>query len=374
MKRAIAIVGAAAALILLSTGAADAGAGAGWVQEPVPLPANWGHGIVLSGVSCPAPDSCVAVGQYSYPHSAGTSHALAEYWNGSAWAIQHLARPAAAWYSALNGVSCLSAADCTAVGFDYDNVLAEHWNGSTWAVQPTSVPASDGAVPNAVACATATACIAVGWYYKAPTEVPFAESWNGTTWAVQPIPVPPGSQATYLYGISCLSATSCTAVGQGYNSASNPYPVAEHWDGRSWTPQPVPSPAGPVSSSLKAISCVSAANCTAVGTDSSGTLAEHWDGTAWSVQPAPTLPGTGATLNAVSCVSAVSCTAAGHYSWGALAETWNGTAWKQQPTARPAARITLYGVSCTLARTCTAVGFVRLRRHQDLNPLIAEQE
>ncbi|MGH3421717.1 MAG: hypothetical protein ACRDOD_19245, partial [Streptosporangiaceae bacterium] len=45
-----------------------------------------------------------------------TGLTLAEGWNGSKWAVQRTVRPAGTVDSFLNGVSCTSAADCTAAG------------------------------------------------------------------------------------------------------------------------------------------------------------------------------------------------------------------------------------------------------------------
>jgi hypothetical protein len=40
--------------------------------------------------------------------------------------------------------------------------------------------------------------------------------WNGTEWAIQPTPLLPGRP--YLTGVSCRSATTCTAVGRWHNN------------------------------------------------------------------------------------------------------------------------------------------------------------
>ena len=84
----------------------------------------------------------------------------------------------------------------------------------------------------------------------------------------------------------------------------------------TWSVMPSPSP-GP-DSLLGAVSCVSAAACTAVGyytTRRGGaekTLIETRKGTRWSVVPSPSR-GFVSTLNAVSCTSAAACTTAGFY-------------------------------------------------------------
>src|SRR5580692_11153395 len=72
-------------------------------------------------------------------------------------------------------------------------------------------------------------------------------------WAIQP--VAPPSAGGLFNGVSCSSAQSCGAVGRTDG------PLAEAWNGTSWTLAIVPTPAGAVTSELDAVSCVSARNC-----------------------------------------------------------------------------------------------------------------
>ena len=45
--------------------------------------------------------------------------------------------PAGAGITGLFGISCPAPAGCTAVGSSREGTLAEYWNGSTWAIQAT---------------------------------------------------------------------------------------------------------------------------------------------------------------------------------------------------------------------------------------------
>jgi hypothetical protein len=69
----------------------------------------------------------------------------------------------------------------------------------------------------AVSCASNTACTAVGYYNTAPPgEIvgrPLAERWNGSTWSLRGAPTIAGSDTTYLEGVSCTSSRACIAVG-----------------------------------------------------------------------------------------------------------------------------------------------------------------
>jgi hypothetical protein len=275
--------------------------------------------------------------------------------------------------SILNGVSCVSATDCTAVGSvgNAPETLVESWNGTAWSVVPSPDPGSGDNILYGVSCASATACTAVGVSIQkvtggGRTSKTLVESWNGTAWSTVPTP-DPGNKT--LVGVSCVSATDCTAVGSSGNSAMT---LVESWNGTAWSVVPSPNASGSINE-LLAVSCVSATACSAVGQyynsqDLPRTLAESWNGTAWSVEPSPNKgSGTGDVLTGVSCVSATACTAAGWYfptSHGdgvrTLVESWNGTAWSAVPTPNKvsgAGRNHLDGVSCVPATACNAVGY-----------------
>jgi hypothetical protein len=366
MRRRLMITAAIVALVVWCAGTANATTG--WVIQPTPNPAANGSDLV--GVSCASATSCTAVGYYF----GVTPSTLAEYWNGSTWAIQATPTPASG--GALHGVSCTSATSCTAVGqADMSTggfaTLAEYWNGTVWAVQATpNPPGSTDSYLLGVSCASATSCTAVGQYSNGSGPVTLAEYWNGTVWAVQATPNPAGSTDSYqLNGVSCASATSCTAVGQGANDNTDiPEPLAEYWNGSTWAIQPTPNPSPADGSSLEGVSCTSATSCTAAGGYSpsfstGATLAEYWNGSTWTVQTTPN-PAAGGALEAISCPSSHSCTATGSNLDGnrLLAEHWNGSTWAIQPTPHPAGvAMDLLGVSCTSPTNCTAAGWSRRR-------------
>jgi hypothetical protein len=163
---------------------------------------------------------------------SGTNVTLAEYWNGTKWAIKKTPNPSGAAESALSAVSCTSATACTAVGSynsaDVALTLAEAWNGTKWAIKKTPNPSGDAAYLDGVSCSSANSCIAVGYYINgADAIVTLAEAWNGTKWAIQSTPNPNLAAGSYLNGVSCTSATACTAVGDSYNSVYAGVTLAE---------------------------------------------------------------------------------------------------------------------------------------------------
>ena len=94
--------------------------------------------------------------------------------------------------------------------------LAERWDGTSWTIQPTSsVGAGYDSVLAGVSCSSASACTAVGddYYNRGPQDALLAEQWNGTTWAIQPAPIPNGTSSSAFSAVSCPTATACMTVG-----------------------------------------------------------------------------------------------------------------------------------------------------------------
>jgi hypothetical protein len=350
--RAAACLTAAAATILIGASAAPASVpGSGWSVTPSPNPrVPTGQ---LFWVSCPAADSCMAVGTYVKTSGVGVN--LAEQWNGTSWRILPTPNPSGIALSGLLGVACTSASSCMAVGVTTTTAgavrpVAERWNGTRWTIQATPNPPQGGGL-NAVSCTSVSACTAVG----TSSTGTLAERWNGTKWTIQATPNPAQGGGS-LSGVSCTSASACTAVG-----GSSAGTLAEQWNGTTWRIQPTPNPAQG-GAFLTSVACTSASACTAVGVSNAGTLAEGWNGTRWRIQPTPTPAGAQfAFLNTVACTSPSACTAAGAYSNSSgvsqtLAEHWNGTAWHRQATPNQGPSL-LIGLACTSATACTAVGF-----------------
>ena len=364
--------------------------GAHWNAQAIPSPAS----ASLLGVSCISPKFCEAVG-------AGPSAAV---WHGAAWSVQSAPNPATATFTHLNAVSCAAATSCEAAGYfevavtaNNPKALAEAWNGHSWRLQHAVMP--PGATYNtlaSVSCVSTTFCEAVGTHFdNAGNQVNLAEMWNGTSWRVQPVPNQTSQFAPTsgsLFGVSCVAANFCAAVGVGAAGAD-----AEMWNGTSWQLQAIPGPsvqpmsvscvstkfcmkvdgfgqadiwngsswsAGPAVtgfSPVTGVSCVSASFCEAVGSGPSGENAAVWNGTSWTGQPTP--GPVSSFLSAVSCATVDSCEAVGSsanskFQEATFAEAWNGTAWAIQSIPNPSASqgSFLRGVWCTSPSSCTAVG------------------
>lgn len=336
-----------------------------WSLMTTPVPSDAYGSASLEGVSCVSASVCMAVG-YSFDSDTGASLPLAESLDGTTWTAQTPPSPAGSYATALSSVSCTSASNCVAVGyarpfsggFPIFVEFAEVWNGAGWTIQTT--PGVGGNL-NGVSCVSASACIAVGESSSGRT---LAEAWNGADWTVQTTPNPPGTPNSVLSGVSCRTADRCTAVGESSGSVQGPAPLAEAWHGHRWTIQPTSPAAG---GDLVGVSCATATACTAVGSDAGGVpLAEGLNGAVWTIQSTASDPAAiTSAFYGISCRAAADCTAVGYavtssvpYRYGTLAEQWDGTAWTIQATPNPPldTESDLHGVSCRAAAACFAVG------------------
>jgi hypothetical protein len=112
------------------------------------------------------------------------------------------------------------------------------------------------------------------------------ESWDGTAWSIVPSPTP-GSDpepASFLNGVSCIAPSSCTAVGGNIGSSGegiDSSTLIESWDGSTWSVVTSPNRGNPPSDGLGGVSCVSTTSCAAVGQSgdrTSKTLVESMSG------------------------------------------------------------------------------------------------
>jgi hypothetical protein len=232
--------------------------GTRWRIQPTPSPAGLSSALV--GVSCRIARVCTAVG--SYTNRAGVEVTLAERWNGIRWRIQPTPNPSGAISSSLASVSCAGRRACIAVGIystpsSAATDLAERWNGTKWVVQ--TMPSSNGGA-SSVSCSAPNACTAVDGTTS-------ADRWNGIGWRAQTTPMPALPDVDTLNAVSCPKMRACIAVGgetqtNGLSSAE----LAEYWNGTTWQVQLEPTPVAG-HRTLFGVSCVSARGCTAVGTN-----------------------------------------------------------------------------------------------------------
>ena len=294
----------------------------------------------------------------------------------------------------LYSASCASAGNCGAVGGYNDGAGNVHGlllteTAGTWAAGlEASLPANAGSNPDislSVSCASAGNCSVVGSYadtsghYQGLLLTETAGTWTAGVEAS--LPANAGADPLVsISSVSCASAGNCSAVGEYTDSSSHKQGLLLTETAGTWvTGVEASLPANAASSPavvLRAVSCASAGNCSAVGhyRDSSGhtqgLLLTETAGTWLAVEamlPAGASSGPGVSLNSVSCASAGSCSAVGTYfdlsghTQGLLLTESAGT-WAMGVEATPPAgagtdpKVFLDPVSCGSVGNCSAVG------------------
>ena len=146
--------------------------------------------------------------------------AIAAQWNGSTWSPQSISLPSGDKGAELVGTSCTTPSVCMAVGFQLLSRrgscrLAYSWNGTSW-TETTSISNLGLSYLYAVSCAGLTFCAASAYE---PGQDNVVAIWNGSSWSLAPNVPTPSTGDSSLYGVSCFSPTSCTAVGTTGDSA-----------------------------------------------------------------------------------------------------------------------------------------------------------
>jgi hypothetical protein len=241
---------------------ADRWDGSGWTAQDVAGKPGWGS--ALGSVSCTTATSCTAVGALLNVLT-GAETTLAEAWNGTTWTIQPTVDKVGDTSSYLYGLSCSAPNACMAVGGYNSNTsfrfgtLSEVWTGRAWRMKRLpALPDASFTLPDPVSCSAADACTAVGSWASRTGGGAFAGRWDGTAWTAQQVP----TSLFFLEGVSCLDATSCLATGGGKSAV---------WDGTSWAVRPLaPAPVGNFPD-LPGVSCSAATgSCVGVGSAFTG--------------------------------------------------------------------------------------------------------
>ena len=320
----------------------------------------------MRDVSCTSASACVAVGYYE---ENGEYKTLAETFDGS-WSIQGTPGPGGGdGHEALRSVSCVSATYCMAVGEANAEPFAATWDGESWsAAEPEAI----GGGLSSVSCYSTSSCMAVG---AAAAGEALVEHWDGNSWSMLETASAEKKvqflDEARLSGISCTSASTCSAVGT-YTmlGGAEGQMLAARWGGTSWTFEGSSNLKGQNSTTPPAVSCTAANQCTAVGTSSQITwesqtetmpLAMRWNGSSWSLQATthPEQP-SASMLEAISCSSSAQCVAVGKegYGPGNFAGYWNGNKWAivGQEAIAPELGVGSAAVSCAPLSTCMAIG------------------
>jgi hypothetical protein len=336
--------------------------GSSWANQSAAAPAG-ATASELQSNHCLSKTSCVAAGHYT---TASGTLSLVESWNGTSWSIQATPNPTGANDTRLKGVSCKVITACIAVGYSGTSPVAMRGNSGTWTLQTFPVPTGATSTElNGVECMSATSCVAVGRYtVSGGAHWAMSATWDGTSWTLKTVPKPSGALRSVLLDVSCSDPSNCTAVGGYRNSSNVQVSFAVRWNGTAWTHHTTPNPTGSSNTVLQNISCADQNWCVAVGDWlNSGTwqpMAQSWNGSSWSLDSAPSP--TGATFGLLEGVACrISCMAIGWYTDSAgvnktLGEVRSTPSWIQKTLPTPLANEALRDITCYHSNGCFAVG------------------
>ena len=323
------------------------------VEATMPTNASSDPSPSFGSVSCTSTGNCTAVGSYS--DSSGDTQGLLLTESGGVWrqGVEAVlpANAASNPNASLSSVSCSSPGSCTAVGVYVDSsnspeglLLSEHsgvWSNGVEAILPGNVatggtgisdhglcdPRSPCVNLTSVSCAAAGECAAVGSYNASSVgeEGLLLNETSGvwTQGVEAALPATPfTSPNANLSSVSCVSAGDCSAVGSYNGSGSGQGLLVSENSGRWATGIEATPPAGAAASSdvvINSVSCSSPGDCAAGGSyDTSG---NDWEGLLLSESQDRWAPGEEAVLPAnavtnpaisVTSVSSVSCASAGN--------------------------------------------------------------
>jgi photosystem II stability/assembly factor-like uncharacterized protein len=212
----------------------------------------------------------------------------------------------------------------------------------------------------AVSCATTRRCWAVG--VAGPNPAPAtgatviaATTNGGVTWKAQQVA---GGSTPQLSGVSCPSATQCMAVGS--NGASLPgsgVVITTSDAGSTWAAAGSPQNALVVSS----VTCASPSDCTVIVSDGTSTWAAHSSDFGQSWQQQGNLPPSFLPENDLTCVAGGTCidagyvpTANGHGQGTVAVSADGGQTWTLASV--PSGVGVLQSTACLSASVCLAAG------------------
>jgi hypothetical protein len=252
-----------------------------------------GGTIDLRGLACSGPDDCLGGASLIPDGGTGVAGGLVPIHDGLADGAQSVAGISVAAVACPEPGACVVVGSTTLSGDEAGGVVAVT-GGSPGSPQPVG----GSEFLDAVACATADTCIAVGANSAGHgVAVPIT---NGTAEA----PQPSLADVSQLSGIACAGTATCFAVGA---DSSGVGVVVTIVDGAVTDVDGIPG-----STDLSGIACASTADCVAVGfvNGVGDVLVPITDGVVGAVQDVVT--GTiGGALDQIGCSSPSECVAVG---------------------------------------------------------------
>ncbi len=239
-----------------------ANSGGNWTATQVPIPDGGSH-IVLSSISCPPHGPCAIVGSYD-DAASDVQGLLASTGSLSVATVDTSSLPSIATNPVVTpqAVSCASAGDCTAVGYyedasdDVQGLLLSSTGGNWSPAVQAQMPGNDYAQGpdlslNDVACASAGSCEVVGSYDSSSSEAidGLLVTESGGQWAsASEIGLPSAAwnsqPGVVTPAVACPTTGGCLAAGFYQDASNNTQGLLVSQSGAGWTPTVIAFPGG----------------------------------------------------------------------------------------------------------------------------------
>jgi hypothetical protein len=255
----------------------------------------------MSDISCAASNVCEGLG---FDYSTTPVRPLAFSYANGTWTAAVLTGEAAD----LTTLSCPTVTFCGAIGLTpSQDVVTGSLTDGTWSASDQGLQASSSFYP--ISCSSASYCASLSQAFEGNAgDNVLLQMVNGV---VTGSPAPSG----HLNGISCTAASSCYVAGISTGSTQAVYAVVNG----VWTPMAQPTLSTPnlELASLSSISCVSTTSCVAVGsmtpeTSPDLTLVETLTNGVWAQNPSQNIGTQFNDPGGVSCTGSY-CQAVGEY-------------------------------------------------------------
>jgi hypothetical protein len=320
------------------------------VRLAPPFQADPDPSLTINSLSCATPGNCAAVGSFEDPKSNGQSFVASEVkgvWKHALEVALPTGPAATIQNSEIHSVDCWSPGNCSAIGSYLDgnqptgyaqglevNEVKGVWGRAVETKLPSDANVDPYVAINQVACTHGGNCIAVGSYINRnnATEGLLLPEVNGV-WKSAAAVVLPGDASAFpsaaLSEVTCVSTANCTAIGTFTDAAGDVegMTVAEtHGVWARALTMVMPSGAAPNPHTFfygyGGLTCTSTGNCSAGGQYLVGT--STYEGFfinevkgTWRTATEMAMPAGAEMAGRNGGVVAVSCRSAGNCSAGA---------------------------------------------------------
>ena len=351
---------------------------------------NLPQSSLLSSISCPQVDWCLAVGSSRAEGSLTAQDLVAGGLPGDRGIALIISNPSnvakadvlvSHGMSDFRGVSCTSTTSCLIVG---DRLTSSGTKLGAWTFDgssltrtqpvPADSPTGSSSFLNSVACATSDSCTAVGAVIsplgegRSTTSSPIVQTMAAGSWSS--VRGPETQAGIRLQSVSCVEVIHCGAAGSSWSSSGGssvvPGGVVVQLEGSNWSTQHSGAP-----SAWQSVSCPSTTRCLIAGSRPDASLDSvaslKWIGDGSSAVGVPVKASRIQALFGASCTGTDTCVAVG---WdgtkGAVSASsvhplvyeLAGSAATRARVAEPSRGLhgALLSVSCPVEGKCVAVG------------------